>query len=90
MYKPLWEQIIGKMRKSTSYIDGGMYLDQVFYLSEEEGLLVLGTPSKLFKEKLESMGFRKRFEEELSEQNGSGVAVKIEIAKKEEAASDAS
>ena len=66
-----------------------MYLDQVFYLSEEEGLLVLGTPSKLFKEKLESMGFRKRFEEELSEQNGSGVAVKIEIAKKEETASAA-
>ena len=83
MYKPLWEQIFGKMRKSTSYMEGGMYLDQLFYLSEKEGVLVLGIPSKLFKEKIESMGFRKRFEEALSAQNGSAVEIKIEVARQE-------
>ena len=80
MYKPLWEQIIDKMRKSISYGEGGMYLDQVFYLSEKESVLILGIPSKLFKDKMENMGLRKRIEEELSEQNGSAIAVKIEIA----------
>ena len=83
MYKPLWEQIIGKMRKSTSQKDGKMYLDQVFYLSEKEGILTLGIPSNLFKEKLENMGLKKRIEEELSHQNGSPIAVNIEIAQKD-------
>ena len=83
MYKPLWEQIIGKMRKSTSQKDGRMYLDQVFYLSEKEGSLTIGIPSNLFKEKLENMGLKRRIEEELAEQNGSPVAVNIEIAQKD-------
>jgi chromosomal replication initiator protein len=83
MYKPLWEQIIGKMRKNTSRQEGRMYLDQVFYLSEEEGTLTLGIPSNLFKEKLEKMGLRKRIEEALSEQNGSAVAVNIEVARRD-------
>ena len=83
MYKPLWEQIIGKMRKSTSQKDGRMYLDQVFYLSEKEGILTIGIPSNLFKEKLENMGLKRRIEEELSQQNGSPIAVNIEIAQKD-------
>lgn len=79
MYKPLWEQIIGRMRKSTSLEGGKTYLNQVFYLSEEEGSISLGTPSLLFKDKLESMGLRRRIEDELSSAAGTRIEVKIEI-----------
>ena len=90
MYKPLWDQIIGKMRKSTSQGEGRMYLDQVFYLSGKEGSITLGTPSKLFKDKIENMGFKKKLEEELSEQNGSEIEVKIEIARQDAAKAEQS
>ena len=70
MYKPLWDQIIGEMRKSTSQGDGEIYLDQVFFLSEKEGAITLGTPSKLFKDKIEDLGIKKRMEEALSERAG--------------------
>ena len=86
MYKPLWEQIISKMRKNTSQQDGRMYLDQVFYLSEEEeGTLTIGIPSNLFKDKMEKMGLKRKIEEGLSEQNGSPVAVNIEVAQNDAA-----
>ena len=85
MYKPLWEQIIDKMRKSISYGEGGMYLDQVFYLSEKEGVLTIGIPSKLFKDKIENIGLKKKIEEALSEQNGSAIALNIEVAQPSEA-----
>ena len=80
MYKPLWDQIIGEMRKSTSLGEGEIYLDQVFFLSENEGTITLGTPSKLFKDKIEDLGIKKRIEEALSERTGSKIAVKIEIS----------
>ncbi|MBR4159192.1 MAG: chromosomal replication initiator protein DnaA [Spirochaetia bacterium] len=80
MYKPLWDQIIGEMRKSTSLGEGEIYLDQVFFLSENEGTITLGTPSKLFKDKIEDLGIKKRIEEALSERTGSKIAVKIDIS----------
>ena len=80
MYKPLWDQIIGEMRKSTSQGDGEIYLDQVFFLSEKEGAVTLGTPSKLFKDKIEDLGIKKRMEEALSERAGSKIAIEIEIS----------
>ena len=83
MYKPLWEQIIGEMRKSTPQKDGGMYLDQLFYLSEKEGILILGTTSLLFKDKIKNMGFKKKIEEELSDRSNSEIAVEIEISQQE-------
>ncbi len=83
MYKPLWDQIIGEMRKSTSLGDGEIYLDQVFFLSEKEGTITLGTPSKLFKDKIEDLGIRKRMEEALSERAGSKIAIDIEISQQE-------
>ena len=83
MYKLLLEEIIGKMRKSVSQGEGGMYLDQVYYISSDEGILNLGTSSKFFKEKLESLGFIKKIEDELSERNGSAIKVNIEIKKQD-------
>ena len=83
MYKLLLEEIIGKMRKSVSQGEGGMYLDQVYYISSGEGILTLGTSSKFFKEKLENLGFRKKLEDELSERSGSKIAVRIEIKKQD-------
>lgn len=83
MYKLLLEEIIGKMRKSVSQGEGGIYLDQVYYISSDEGILTLGTSSKFFKEKLETLGFIKKIEDELSERNGSKIAVNIEIKKQD-------
>ena len=71
------------MRKSTSPDEGGMYLDQVFYISSAEGVLTLGTPSKLVKDRLESQGFKKRLEAELAERTGANVTVNIEIKQQE-------
>ena len=79
MYKPFWDQIIDEMRKSSSQGDSGMYLDQVFYISSEEGKLTLGTPSKFFKDRLENLGFCRKVESGLLEKTGSKVAVKIDI-----------
>ena len=90
MYKPLWYQIIDRMRKNTSQGDGGIYLDQVFYLSEGEGILTLGTPSKLFKDKIEEMGLKKRIEEEISELAGSKITVNIEISQQDAAEAEQS
>ena len=83
MYKLFWNQIIDDMRKSTSPDEGGMYLDQVFYISSAEGVLTLGTPSKLVKDRLESQGFKKRLEAELAERTGANVTVNIEIKQQE-------
>ena len=88
MYKSFWEKIIDEMKKSTSHGEGGMYLDQVFYLSETEGILTLGTPSKLFKDKIEDMGIKKKIEEALCEELGSSVTVNIEISQQNIARSD--
>ncbi len=60
-----------------------MYLDQVFYISSAEGVLTLGTPSKLVKDRLESQGFKKRLEAELAERTGANVTVNIEIKQQE-------
>ena len=79
MYKPFWDQIIDEMKKSSSQGDSGMYLDQVFYISSEEGKLTLGTPSKFFKDRLENLGFSRKVESGLLEKTGSKVAVKIDI-----------
>ncbi len=79
MYKPFWEQIIDEMRKSTSPGDEGMYLDQVSYLSSEEGVLTLGVPSKFIKDRLENLGFRRKLENELSERIGSKIEVRMDI-----------
>lgn len=88
MYKPFWNELISKMRKSISHGEGGVYLDQVFYLSEKDGILTLGTTSQLFKNKIEDMGLKKRIEDELSEKSGSKVAVKIEVAQPDAAESE--
>ena len=79
MYKPLWEQIIGEMRKSISQGSGGMYLDQVSYISSDEESLTLGAPSKFVKDRLEGQGFQKRIEEEIYQLAGKNLKVKIEI-----------
>ena len=68
MYKLLLEEIIGKMRKSVSQGEGGMYLDQVYYISSDEGNITLGTSSKFFKDRLETLGFIKKIEDELSDE----------------------
>lgn len=79
MYKPFWEQIIDEMRKSTSFGDEAMYLDQVFYVASEEGVLTLGTPSKFIKDRLDNLDFRKKLEGELLERTGAKVTVKMDI-----------
>ena len=79
MYKPLFDEIIGEMRKSISQGDGGTYLDQIFYISSKEGILTLGTSSAFFKEKIENLGLKKKIEEALEEKSGSKIEVRIEI-----------
>ncbi|MBO7430754.1 MAG: chromosomal replication initiator protein DnaA [Spirochaetia bacterium] len=83
MYKSLWDQIIGEMRKSTPRGERGMYLDQLSYISSEEGILTIGTPSKFLKDRMENLGFRKKLEDAVSERAGSKIEVKIEIAQQE-------
>jgi len=78
MYQLLWDKILGDMRKSISRGEG-MYLDQVSYISSKEGFITLGIPSLLFKEKIESLGLKKKMEEALSEENGAKIEVIIEI-----------
>ena len=79
MYKPFLDEIIGEMRKSISQKDGGTYLDQISYISSKEGILTLGIPSKFFKDKIESLGLKRKIEEALEEKSGSKVQVVIEI-----------
>ncbi len=88
MYKPFWNELISKMRKSISHGEGGVYLDQVFYLSEKDGILTLGTTSQLFKNKIEDMGLKKRIEDEISEKSGSKATVRIEVAQPDAAESE--
>ncbi|MBR4159811.1 MAG: chromosomal replication initiator protein DnaA, partial [Spirochaetia bacterium] len=84
MYKPLWDQIIGDMRKSISRSEGRTYLDQTFYISSKEGILTIGSPSMFFKEKLEVMGIKKKIEEALEKASGSKIEVEIEVKPRDE------
>lgn len=88
MYKPFWDQIIDRMRKSISQGDGGIYLDQIFYIADKEDVLTLGTPSRLFKDKIEELGLKNKIEEELLEQIGSKVTVKIDVIQQEPSETD--
>ena len=82
MYKSLWDQIIGEMRKSIPQEEGGMYLEQIFYVSSKEGVLTIRTSSNFFKQKLEDMGLLKRIEEELEERSGEKISVKVTVGSK--------
>lgn len=84
MYKPLLDKITAGMRKSIPKDAGGMYLDQLYYISSDKENLVLGTHSRFFKEKIEEFGLKDKIEEQLEENTGSKISVKIEVSPKSE------